>query len=364
MRNYLSRLCCIKELLAAGVILLGAFQGTTVLAQSVTMGSPLTATPNISVSCGGIPLIANVNGDYGFFASGAADCTWRQSGVFGVLSGDPRFSSVPGDGFITSVSVRSGPNPAPLRFVVFRQLGTGGFGPQSQCCFFQSETNEVQPLPNTITTFTTNIPVQRNTINGFQAIDLIGISARTGTGTLPLSLVGSTNNFAFTQFGSVNAGFFYPRIGSLPNDIGGGRREEGIPGIEVLMQWTWCPAGVRCAGGGGRSAVGPLVNSTVAQIARGRALIDFLCSGSDPCRGVAQLVGVGAAQAASVKAAVNPGFYGQRRFSIKPGAQKFVKIKLKRAAKKKLNIAGSLQAFLNIVPDSGEPQQLSVTLQK
>jgi hypothetical protein len=37
-------------------------------------------------------------------------------------------------------------------------------------------------------------------------------------------------------------------MGGLPNDASAGRREEGaIPGVEILMRWTWCPAGQTCA---------------------------------------------------------------------------------------------------------------------
>jgi hypothetical protein len=37
-------------------------------------------------------------------------------------------------------------------------------------------------------------------------------------------------------------------MGSVAGDGGGGRREEGIPGVEVLLRYTWCPAGQTCAG--------------------------------------------------------------------------------------------------------------------
>jgi hypothetical protein len=225
------------------ILLLAAFLLPD-MASAVTqvMGSSLALVPNATFGCSAKPAILDSNGDFGLIASNSADCTWRQTGVFGVLSGDTRFSSVPGDGWITQISVRSGPNPAPLSFVILRQLSTPGFGAESQCCFFVSETAPVQPQPNTITTFVTNIPVQRNTIDGIFAVDLIGISAQSGSGTLPLFFFGTPNAFQLTQFGSVNAGFFYPRVGAIPNDAGGGRREEGLPGVEVLIQWTWCPA--------------------------------------------------------------------------------------------------------------------------
>jgi hypothetical protein len=128
--------------------------------------------------------------------SGTADCTWRQQGVYQGSPADTRFSSVPGDGTITRIAVRSGPNPAPLRFVIIRQYAAPGEGGTTQCCFFEYEQpNEVQPRPNDVTTFDVNMPVRRNTINGAPAIDLIGFSARSGTGSLPLHSNGQNNAF-------------------------------------------------------------------------------------------------------------------------------------------------------------------------
>jgi hypothetical protein len=48
--------------------------------------------------------------------------------------------------------------------------------------------------------------------------------------------------------GNPTAGFLYPRMGSLNGDGGGGRREEAMPGVEVLLRYTWCPAQQTCAG--------------------------------------------------------------------------------------------------------------------
>jgi hypothetical protein len=49
--------------------------------------------------------------------------------------------------------------------------------------------------------------------------------------------VGSTNMFN-EPVGNSRAGAFYPRIGQIGDDSGGGRREEGVPGVEVLVRWT------------------------------------------------------------------------------------------------------------------------------
>lgn len=340
------------------------------------MGSPLTAAPNFAIGCNSYPF-PDVNGSFSLYNPSAVfgtvirDCTWRQAGVFGVPN-DTRFSSVPGDGRITSFSVRSGPNPSPLRLVIMRQLATPGFGAEGQCCFFVSETAEVQPAPNAISTFTTNVPVQRNVINGFYAIDIVALSARAGAGALPLATVGSTNLFNQFTTGSVNAGFFYPRIGSVPNDVGGGRREEGMPGVELLLQWTWCPAGQNCSAGGGggggggsggsgNTSVGPLLNNQNARVVNDRARIETLCNGNAVCRGLLELL--------PLETRSNPAKvirYGKKKkFNVKPGMSKKVRVLLNRRGKRYLkNSEGTAQATLRMTPEGGSPVWYVVTLSK
>jgi hypothetical protein len=89
--------------------------------------------------------------------------------------------------------------------------------------------------------------------NGVLAADFIGVSGVSGTGSLPLHSTGRNNAFDLTAPGSVNAAFHYPRLGGQPSDASAGRREEGVPGFEVLMRWTWCPAGVTCRDVAGRA---------------------------------------------------------------------------------------------------------------
>jgi hypothetical protein len=143
---------------------------------------------------------------------------------------------------------------------LFADSGSGS----RQCCFFVSETPLVQPAPNTITRFPVNIAVERNTNtnNGLVTQDFIGVSGVSGAGTLPMFTNGRNNTLRDYQVGNDTAAFLYPRFGAQPNDAGGGRREESIPGVEVLLQWTWCPTGQACAADGvapvlGRAAFGP-----------------------------------------------------------------------------------------------------------
>ncbi|MEA2424864.1 MAG: hypothetical protein QOH13_1274 [Thermoleophilaceae bacterium] len=212
-------------------------------AAPVVVGSPLTAPANGTMGCETALILNASTGDYFQSPSGQPDCTWTQQGVFGVLN-DPRGRTAPFSGTITSVSVKSGPNPAPLRFVVLRQLAQPG-GASDYCCYFTRESNEVQPRPNDITTFQTNIPVERIVLPQSQILsfDLVGISARAGTGSLPLSAVGPQSAGAYTTPGAVNAGFYYPRLGRLPDDEPAGRHEFAVSNIELLVRWTFCETG-------------------------------------------------------------------------------------------------------------------------
>lgn len=312
-------------------------------AQAQTFGSPLTAPANLPIGCDQKPIIINVNGDYGP-SPGAADCTWRQSGVFAGAPTDPRFSSVPGDGTITRVEVLASANPAPLRFVVLSQLGNLGGTENFQCCFFQSETAPVALTPNVVNTFNVNIPVQRNTLDGIRRFDLMAISAEAGGGrTLPLAQVAPRiNNFDMFQPGSVNAGFFYPRMSANGQDQGGGRREEGVPGVEVLVRWTWQPPGVAQqpgGGGGGGQVIGPVGPALnlrgAAPVRDNRALIPLICNGDAACAGQLQLL-ARAAGAAGKKKKAKPKSYGSAPYSVPAGGKATVKIKLNKAGKKAL----------------------------
>jgi len=352
-------------------------------AQTVTLGSPLPAglVPNTNITCAAKPeLIPDASGEYQVVPSGTADCSWRQSGVFGSPN-DPRFSSVPGDGRIVAVTIRSGPAPAPLHVVVMRQLSTPGFGAVSQCCFFVTETPPLPIAANQTQTFAVDIPVVRNTIDGFLAVDLVGFSAA-GGGTLPLAVVGPTNAFGLTSPGSVNAGFFYPRMGAIGADSGGGRREDGIPGIEVLMNFTWCPAAAGgagpgvCggAGGGGGAAVGPALRNANAAVAAGRrALLDLVCNGNAACRGVLELLAAGSGAVANasdrgtprvVAAAAKASRYGRRKFRIAAGANVTLGVPLTGRARKLLKRQGSLLATVRIAPKGGAPVDAGVTLRR
>ena len=96
-------------------------------AQTVTRGSTLAATPST---------VAEGNDCSAYFALGgpvinpfgATTCTYTQGFVFGNAGTDPRTGFVPANGVINTVTVKVGANPAPLRFVVLRQITNAQLG--------------------------------------------------------------------------------------------------------------------------------------------------------------------------------------------------------------------------------------------
>ena len=278
---------------------------------------------------------------------------------------------MPGDGRIIRVDVLSGPNPAPLRFAIFRQLQTPGFGGIQQCCFFVGESQTVQPTPG-VSSFLVDLPVVRNTINGYQAVDLIGISAGAGTGSLPLHSTGRNNSFQLTEFGSVNAGFFYPRLGADPNDVGGGRREDGIPGIEVLIQWTWCPAAAGGTGPGYAASPAVVVVAAVVRPVRrsaarrcrsrtGRRWRTSSATATPSARGSWRCSRRGGGPQGAITAA-KVTLFGQRKFKLQPGATTTLKLKLNAKGKRLLKASTSATVTARITPKGGTAFTVPVTM--
>lgn len=337
------------------------------LGQSRTLGSPLASPPDAGFGCETKPALTagSFNGDYFFVASGVPDCTWFQSGVIGSVDySDPRTGSVPADGTITNVSIRTANNPAAMGIVIVRQIGgiAGGNVPTSACCAFVSET----PLPtlaaNTTNSFAVNIPVERN-IRGTSAVaDYVGISALSNTGVLPLLDTGDNNVLTGYRPGSPDAGFLYPRLGALEGPGGGTRNNESIPNVEVLLQWTWTPVG------GVPTAPTPLppanpptptapaaptapTANAAARVAAGRALIGLVCNGNAACAGQLELLSRGAGKV-SIKRLTS---YGSKPYSLAAGAGATVKVKLNRKGKALLEKRRSAKLVLQLTPTGGTP---------
>ena len=228
----------------AAMALLGLAAANAGAAQLQSYGDPLTDAANATFGCEVAPGIGDTLGNYYAFPSNQPDCTW-----FNTTGG-----TVPGDGVVQTVTIRSGARPARLRFVVVRTLGAPGAG--TSCCFFAAESAFVQPAPNTVQTFPVSLRVERNTNpkTGIITQDTVGVSAVSGSGTLPLHDNGRHNLLDQIDPGNA-ASWFYPRLGGAPGDTGGGRHSDGAGGWRVLLRVGFCPDGQTC----GSAAAGPVI---------------------------------------------------------------------------------------------------------
>jgi hypothetical protein len=367
-------------ILASALFLAPAHAG----AAATQFGSSLAPGPSGLFGCNVKPFGYDLNGNVQFFKNTeGGGCTWSQAGVWGLNSGsDPRARSVPADGRITSAEILSGANPSPITITIIRQLAQPGAG--DVCCFWRSDTGPFPLTPNAVTTIPLNIPVERNAKEGVLAYDLVAVSAENDGGSLPLREVGPHNVLSIPD-GNPMAGAFYPRMGRIPNDEKGGRHEiyEGVPGIELMVRWTFCATGdVTCAG---TPPVAPLptvppspvtpapvvprLGSKQAQVEENKALIPLICGGSVACEGSLELlaptakgsIAARASAATKGKAAI---VYGKSSYKLAAGAKGKVAVKLNRLGKALLKKHAQATVTLRLAPKGGTATTAKLTLKR
>jgi hypothetical protein len=349
-------------------------------AAATQFGSSLAPGPVVTFGCNAQPGLTNSPnwGDFGLFANNEpGGCTWSQAGVWGLNSGsDPRARSVPADGRITGAEILSGANPSPIWITIIRQQAQPGVG--DACCFWRSDTGPFPLTPNAVTKLSLNIPVERNVKEGVLAVDLVSVSAENDGGSLPVRVVGPSNVLSIPD-GDPMAGVFYPRMGRIPNDEKGGRHEiqEGVPGLELLVRWTFCATGdVTCAGAP-QVAPGPTVppaptnpgpvvprlGSKQAQVEEGKALVPLICGGDTACEGRLSLLAP-TAGASVAKGKVKTIVYGTAGYKLAAGAKGTVKVKLNRRGKRLLAKHAKAAVTVRLAPKGGTATTAPLTLRR
>lgn len=344
-------------------------------AATVVFGSPLAVTPQQNLAnCAFRYQVVDSSGFYQAQFDPSGSCTWRQAGLpGGGPPGDARTSYVPGTGTITKMEVKSGPTPAPLRVTVLSQLSTPGGG-QGICCFYETETQLFTMTPNAITTVPLNIPVVDDVFGQNRVTYAVGVSAASGAGDLPVAQVGNTNVLATPTFGNPAVGWFYPRLGPQDGTNTGGRHEDGMPGIELLVRWTW----VGAAATNSPASTAPLTpavpgqttvpRSTVnldqanAKVKSNNALVNLICNGDAICVGQLALSNPGATVAATSKKTT---FYSKKvKYSIPAGKKQIIKVKLNSKARRLLKKKKKLKVGLQVTPTGGKTTLSELTLKK
>jgi hypothetical protein len=323
-------------------------------AQTVTRGSTLEGTPFPLAQgndCGAyFALGGPVNNPWG-----ATTCSYYQGFLFGNAN-DPRTGFVPGDGVINTVTVKVGANPAPLRFVILRQLTNAQLGAVSgepKCCFFVRETDPVQPAPNTTTTFTVNLPVENNRQPNIITQDAIGFSAPVG-GTLPLAFVpGQFSPASFTPNG-VTSSSFHPKLGPEHGANTGGAFTSGVQGgLDVLLQYTFTPRAAVVSPAVGVNTLRPTDITTIGgSVLRpiGGALDVVLDCRQAACRGNVNVLSRSPIAAAAPKKRIRS--LGRASFDLRQGKARKVKVKLNALGRR---LARKPSTRVKVVVDLGTP---------
>lgn len=321
--------------------------------QTVTRGSSLAGPNNVPFGCEASVQQNFATGLFELVPMGHPSCTWWSSGE----SANPTSTNtgyVPTTGTVTTVRVKSGPTPAPLRIVQLRS--TAG------CCTVVRHTGVFRPAPNAVTQVTVNWVVEavRDSVVGVSTSDIIGFSAVGGTGTLPLSDQGPATHTPQGAFQpGVHSGTMTAPAAQPGSLLGGNYR--GAIGYEPLVQYSFvpCPAlnnvpvapgTTTCPGQARRTPAGADADPTAPPSSgvpgvnpisfprgftptlRGFDLpIALACSLDIGCSGTLRL----ALAARSAQAAAKTTTLATKKFTIKPGRHQ-VKVKLSRKARARL----------------------------
>jgi hypothetical protein len=219
-------------LLSVAVLGAGQAHAQAVLA---TNGSTLQAPANLALpgganQCAARPYIGLNAGQITFIQTGQSTCMWwsTEYGAAGEIIAN---TYVPrGAGAVTKIRIRSGDQPAPLRFAILSS-GSG------LCCTAKLASDQVQPAANQVNEFAVNLPAGSGvgTQDGSQFNDILVVVA-VGPGSLPVNDRGAHGFLFSSPVNQAQAAFLHPALA-----LGASNTDVGImDGYEVLLQYDWC----------------------------------------------------------------------------------------------------------------------------
>lgn len=310
-----------------------------------TQGSPMDMTPATGAEAFGCESYWLSGNSQRFLWTVELGIPMNSCSAFSVGTNSDNTHFVPGPGTVTTVRVKSGPNPAPLKVTVVKQLFQKNPNPPHQitdtiCCTGTGrESATFQPQPNAVTEYAANLQVTTTpSVNGASGHqDIVAVSA-VGPGDLPLASTGPHTGFPTAGEASIQA--FYPKV------------ETGLQGSPwhyanwvVLMNYDWtdgCPAGASSAkrkanaactvgggGGGGGAAVAPAsVTSKSLRLKKRVVAVKVKCTAAvgQRCKGNVKLS----------TATKKPRQLARKSLNVAGGKSKTVKLKLSNKARKRL----------------------------
>ncbi len=199
-------------------------------------GSLLRGSPNANYGCESALTLAPLGGVQ-LSPTNQTSCTYRHGGYYG----SNRFTFVaPGNGRITAIKVRSGPNPAKLRLTILTgssriDTRTGRDLPGTYtCCTARFVGRAFRPKANATTKKKVNVKVfdvrDRRLRFRIHSTDGVALTA-VGPGTVPLLVRNDVGGY--TPGIPIAVGYWpYTRVGE-PRSADG----YSMTGIDLMFQW-------------------------------------------------------------------------------------------------------------------------------
>jgi hypothetical protein len=199
-------------------------------------GSLLRGFPNANYGCESALILAPLGGVQ-LAPTNQTSCTYRHGGYYG----SNRFTFIaPGNGRITAIKVRSGPNPAKLRLTILTgssriDTRTGRDLPGTYtCCTARFVGSAFRPKANATTKKKVNVRVfdvrDRRLRFRIHSTDGVALTA-VGPGTVPLQVRNDAGGY--TPGIPIAIGYWpYTRVGE-PRSADG----YSMTGIDLMFQW-------------------------------------------------------------------------------------------------------------------------------
>jgi hypothetical protein len=199
-------------------------------------GSLLRGVPNANYGCESALILAPLGGVQ-LAPTNQTSCTYRHGGYYG----SNRFTFIaPGNGRVTAIKVRSGPNPAKLRLTILTgssriDTRTGRDLPGTYaCCTARFVGKAFRPKANATTKKKVNVRVfdvrDRRLRFRIHSTDGVALTA-VGPGTVPLQVRNDVGGY--TPGIPIAVGYWpYTRVGE-PRSADG----YSMTGIDLMFQW-------------------------------------------------------------------------------------------------------------------------------
>ncbi len=285
-----------------------------------------------------------------------------------LATGESSFPPI-GEGIVSAVRVRVGPEPGPMRVVVeqaLRQDNPFEAGrPNYACCTVIAMSPVFTPAANAITTIPVNFRVRQDISpdeNGIYVDQHLGLSVLAPNVPIPASLDNSGLN---------SMGVFWPAWQNLGQERVGPAGSLVNP--VVLMNADWDPVGAPIAEVAPGAVAALSIPSRQALVRNARARLALACGLDTACVGRVLLQSRQANRAGRALIAASRGrakkaprtvTYGSVKFRVPAGKRRVVRVALNRKGKRLLRRQAKPKIWVNVTMKGQKIEPHRITLKR